>query len=139
MQCIAISVLGKESLAESYLIAATRAQLHVFRLKDHTFQSSWPITDEQVLDKENGAYESPTKRRRLSSHNISNPLAIPLKATSLENSPPIILLVTSRTGRFVVSVTGDDKCVRTFALDDAGVLALLRERYCLNSTSKNSH
>ncbi|KAK5019651.1 hypothetical protein BJ546DRAFT_1068926 [Cryomyces antarcticus] len=99
------------------LLAASGPKILSVNLQNGSIVSSWPE------EKSSSAHETretstlegpPGKKRKI--------------AQSTETKPNVIQLITSHDQEHVIAVTGEDKCIRVFAIDPTGQLTQLSER-----------
>ncbi|EON64218.1 hypothetical protein W97_03448 [Coniosporium apollinis CBS 100218] len=99
------------------LLAASGPKILSISLHDGSLLSTWPETASTSTegDQENEEPEGPPgKRRKLDA--------------SPEKSPNVTKLLVSHSNEHVVAVTGEDKCVRVFAVSSNGNLEQLSQR-----------
>ena len=106
------------------------------------------IVDNGTLPDESAReLQSPRKRQKLSqgadesqveTNGGTAQLADESSLLQLNNRLAIIRLTMAHDGRHVVAVTGEDKCIRVFELEEGGRLSLLSERYLLIEASHNT-
>lgn len=149
-QCVA-SCKNQEGL--DIILAASGAWIYVFNASDgvNSFQWSHTIAQsrlntslEDIRNDLSGAtdaeVERPGKRRKLSdaddaSESTSTEIVVdgpdqPRRKRKAKNlpTPAVIKLVATLSGRYVVAVTGEDKCIRVLEVMADGGLNQLSER-----------
>ncbi|OJD18919.1 hypothetical protein AJ78_01105 [Emergomyces pasteurianus Ep9510] len=141
-QCI--QCLGKSSPeSPSFLVGAAGPRLYMFDGRTGNQLSFWPLnkepgvnaTHEKIADSHNqGDAEGsapPEKRRKLCP---TTPQEVPsVEGTQANGSDKtqdsklawstIPIVTASKSGKFIVAVTAEDKCLRVFAVNSSGVLS----------------
>ncbi|KAL1311661.1 hypothetical protein AAFC00_001768 [Neodothiora populina] len=106
-----------ESTGSGFLLAACGPKIISVKVQDGSVISQWPLEDDssdittQHTDDNEGP---PGKKRKVE------------KAS--DASPTIIKLVVSPDQHYAVAVTGEDKCIRVFAVAENGTLEELSQR-----------
>ncbi|TKA74480.1 hypothetical protein B0A49_06736 [Cryomyces minteri] len=100
------------------LLAASGPKISSVNLQNGSIVSSWPDEESSPAHetRETSTPEGPPgKKRKI--------------AQSTETKPNVIQLTTSHDHKHVIAATGEDKCIRVFAIDPTGQLTQLSERY----------
>ncbi|KAI9698182.1 MAG: tRNA (guanine-N(7)-)-methyltransferase non-catalytic subunit trm82 [Candelina mexicana] len=154
-QCLLICP-SQDCSGSGCLLAAAASYIYTFSLDNQVLLSTWPQREDQPNDISDGLNgnqdEGSTKRspafdpdkepqelvgkKRKISHPIDSPENYTVKEKSLKGfqkpttpgEPDVIRLISTTSGRHVVAVSGQDKCIRVFELQSSGVLKLLSER-----------
>ncbi|KAI9794489.1 MAG: tRNA (guanine-N(7)-)-methyltransferase non-catalytic subunit trm82 [Candelina submexicana] len=158
-QCLLICP-SQDCSGSGCLLAAAGSYIHTFSLDNQVLLSTWPQKEDQPNDISDGLNEnqgegstkpSPAfnpdqelvgKKRKLS-HPIDPPEDYTVKEKSSKGfrkpttpgKPDVIKLISTNSGRHVVAVSGQDKCIRVFELQSSGVLRLLSERCMIKRPS----
>ena len=156
-QCLLYCSLS-EHREDDVVVAAAGPFIHSFSVQPGTLLSSWSSYDQTTLPvKRNDGIvtnsggsldtvdieysERPQKRQKLSviegdSDSTSTEIVIKGAGHSKASSkgdkrkyPQITNLAASSTGKYVVAVTGEDKCIRVFGFSIGGILKQLSERF----------
>lgn len=129
--------------AQKLLVAAAGPKLYCYAAETGRRLGVWPQDQEtangqnsNIAEKGTNAdgQEPPGKKRKLSpsADEPSNDSKPNTKETGKSQSSSswshIPLLVTSPTGKYIVAVTPEDKCIRVFEVSEGGVLQQVSER-----------
>jgi tRNA (guanine-N(7)-)-methyltransferase subunit TRM82 len=139
IQCIQY-LEGPRPSAQRVFIASAGPRIYSWSADDGCRLSVWPLDSEidnigesssvaEETHSNSGADEPPEKKRKLSlSEQASRDIERrkPGKSCAAWSSIPI--LVASPTQRYVVAVTGEDKCLRVFSVSEDGGLIQISER-----------
>jgi tRNA (guanine-N(7)-)-methyltransferase subunit TRM82 len=125
--------------AQKVFIASAGPKIYSWSADDGRQLSVWPLDTEidngesrNVIEEtlsNSGADEPPEKKRKLSlSEQASRGIERRKSGKSCAAWSSIPILVASPTQRYVVAVTGEDKCLRVFSLSENGGLTQISER-----------
>ncbi|KAL1860843.1 tRNA (guanine-N(7)-)-methyltransferase non-catalytic subunit trm82 [Paecilomyces lecythidis] len=132
------------SAAQKLLVAAAGPKLYCYAAETGRRLSVWPQDQEtangqnsNIAEKGTNAdgQEPPGKKRKISpsADEPSSDSKPNTKETGKSQSSSswshIPLLVTSPTGKYIVAVTPEDKCIRVFEVSEDGVLQQVSERH----------
>ncbi|KAI9680150.1 MAG: WD repeat-containing protein 4 [Trizodia sp. TS-e1964] len=128
-QCLCIC---SRQLSNQVLIAAAGSKIYSFTLKDGALRSTWTFQrnelpkESQKDDDENAKAKSPKRPRSKSPVPSKNQR--PSRSRAFPLQPNVVQLVASKDSKFLLAVTGEDKCISVFAIGNDGALSLLSER-----------
>lgn len=117
--------------SQSLLVASSGPQLYSYAAETGQRLAIWP----RDVDGAEVNQEPPEKKRRVS--NPEAPANEESKPAGKDSEKPpasiawssIPLLVASSSGKHVVALTSEDKCIRVFSVGDDGALEQLSARY----------
>ena len=143
-----------QSYEHQILVAAAGPYIHTFDVNNGVHLSTWPPPDSkshsivEVEDKSNGGngvaeqntdkyeHHRAAKRRKISpvyggSESSSAEIVVESNSNEIPQppNPPIVKLIATRDGHYVVAVTGEDKSIRVLLLLANGTLEQVNERY----------
>jgi tRNA (guanine-N(7)-)-methyltransferase subunit TRM82 len=143
-QCIEY-VERQASNAPKIIVASAGPKLYSFSAVDGRKLFTWPQTDISSNGanfhgtgerRDSGGDGPPEKRRKLSpcTEDAEKAHAKASKSNDQKHIHPsaswstIPILVSSPTGRHIIAITAEDKCVRVFEIGIGGILSQLSER-----------
>ena len=136
-----------EPQISGFLVTVSGPSLHVFSIPKAVHLDSWPSYglpadrfSAQAGYQKSNEHESvekssppPAKRPRLSpeeSRASSTEIVTELPEKPCV-FPNVLKIAASRDGKHIITISGDDKCVRVFSMSSEGSLVLLSERWVI--------
>jgi len=122
---------GQSTGSQNLLIASSGPRLYSYAAESGQRLATWP----RDVDGTEGNQEPPEKKRKVSNSEAPGSEELKSAGEYSRQSPVSItwssipLLVASSSGKHVVALTSEDKCIRVFSVGDDGALEQLSARY----------